>query len=300
MRKYLQFIAQYSRIKYNKLKKVIKMTINYGSPSHIAYILIALVFAFALYFVFRGRSKRAQKILILTLMCLNVIQHVFKSYIYPQHFGEGFNALTTAYNMCATLILLSPIVFLTRVKFLRDFVFYGGAVAGMIAILVPYWNIGMSALSWEVYRFFICHALLFASSLLTLLFGFHKASFRSAFGFAPAFFLAIGVIILNDIICIKCGAYIGTDGLSLLDALYFVNPTWSFGPPESFAWLLSLAEALAPDVLVYMPDGRCVPVLWYFIPIFIIMTLVGLVVCALTDKEGFRKDMQKLRAMFKK
>ena len=153
------------------------MKINYFSPAHVLYIAIAILFVATLYFVFRKRGVRAQRIAIFVLILLNVLQHLLKLEIYPMYDG-GFNALCTAYNMCALLILLSPFAFFIKFSPLRDFVYYVGTAAGMVAILIPYWNIGEDAFTWSFFRFFFCHALLFASSLLPLLFGHHKPKWR--------------------------------------------------------------------------------------------------------------------------
>lgn len=276
------------------------MLINYGSPAHIMYILIALGFAFLLYWIFRKKSEKSQKILIYVLMAINIAQHLFKSLIYPQHFGEGFNALNTAYNTCALLILISPLAMLLKCKYIRDYVFYIGSAAGMVALCVPYWHIGMSAFSWDVYRFFLCHALLLASSVLPLLFGFHRASYKRAPLFPLYFFGGVLLIILNDIICIKLGIYIGAEKLTLIDALYFANPTWSFGPPEAFAGLLlPICEALTPRFMLYTQSGRCVPVLWYFIPLYILITLLAFALLASLDAKSFKTDLESLKKKIK-
>ena len=48
-----------------------------------------------------------------------------------------------------------------------------GSVAGIAAIALPVWYIGMdvSELGWDYARFYICHALLFITSVLPLLLG---------------------------------------------------------------------------------------------------------------------------------
>ncbi len=275
------------------------MTINYFSLAHLIYIAIAIGFALGLYFLLRNRSRRAQRILVISLMALNVIQHLFKSYIYPQYEGLGFNSLNSAYNMCALLILASPIAYLSRSERFKDFIFYTGSAAGMVAVLVPYWHIGEYMFTWDVIRFFICHALLFASSVLTLLFGHHKPSWRSSYRIAVGFFVSIAVIIINDIFFLYMGLYPGESAENLFESLSHINPVWSFGPPEQFAFVEGIAKFFSPDIFVgENAAGLYVPILWYFIPIFLAISILSLPITALFDKERFLSDMKEYKEKF--
>lgn len=275
------------------------MTINYFSLAHLIYIGAAIGFAAALYFLLRNKSEMVKRICVVSLMALNVIQHLFKSYIYPQYEGLGFNALNSAYNMCALLILVSPIAYLSRSERLKDFVFYTGSAAGLVAILVPYWHIGEYMFTWDVIRFFICHALLFASSVLTLLFGHHKPSWRSSYRIAAGFFISVAVIIINDIFFLYMGLYPGENAENLFESMRHINPVWSFGPPEQFAFVEKIAKFFSPDIFVgENAAGLYVPILWYFMPIFLAISILTLPITAFFDKESFLCDMKKHKEKF--
>ena len=271
------------------------MKIYYGSLAHILYIVAALVITALLYFLLRRKSQKIQKNVIMVIMILNVFQHLFKSFIYPQYDGLGFTALSTAYNMCATIILISPLVFVLKFNLLRDFVFYVGSVAGIIAIVLPYWSIGADAFDLEFVRSFICHTMLFATSLLPLLFGIHRPSYKCFYKLALCFISILGIIILNDTVCILFGIYPGVEGLSLGEALRAANPVWAFGPPESFSWIADGAKVFLPDSWVgENPAGRFVPVVWYIIPMYLAITAVAFPICVLCDFENFKSDAAKL------
>ena len=274
------------------------MTIEYGSMAHIMYILIALLLVFLLYFLFRGKSEKMQKTVVVILMVLNILQHLFKAYIYPQYAGAGFSSLNSAYNMCALLILISPIAYFSKSETLRDFVFPVGSVAGIIAVLVPYWHIGESAFTWDVYRFFICHALLFASSLLPLLFGHHKPSWRSFWKIGLIFFAAIAFILINDIVFITMGKYHGApEGAELYEVLLMANPCWSIAPPDAFPFVFDIVKIFSPPIFTGdNPNGMIVPVMWYFIPLYIGITLLAFIVLGVMDKENFVPEMKSLFA----
>ena len=174
------------------------MVIRYGSVGHILSILLALALCAALFFLLRKKSEGTQRAVILFIMALNVLQHVFKTFIYPQYDGLGFTSLSTAYNMCATLILLSPIAMLLKLKPLKDFVFYIGTVAGLAVLFIPYWSIGREITDPEFFRSYVCHAMLFVSSVLPLLLGLHRPSYKCAFTLGLGFLSVILIIIMND------------------------------------------------------------------------------------------------------
>lgn len=112
------------------------MLIDYGSFAYCFYLLLPFAITVALYFVLRRRSMRTKKILIFCLLIANFIQHVLKTYIYPQYDG-GFSYNQTAYNMCAFLILVSPFIFLCKNDFLKDAIFFFGTAAGIAAGCPP-------------------------------------------------------------------------------------------------------------------------------------------------------------------
>lgn len=270
------------------------MKIYYGSPAHLVYIAATLLICALLFILLRRKSRKIQKYVILGIMLANVFQHIFKAFIYPQYTGHGFSALNTAYNMCAALILISPLVLLSKLNFLRDFVFYVGSVAGIIAILIPYWNIGNGAFDLEFVRSFICHTLLFVSSLLPLLLGLHKPTYKCFYKIGICFIATVALIVLNDAVCVLLGIYPGVEGMPLREALYTVNPVWAFGPPESFSWVIAIARFFSPDVWVgENAAGICFPILWYAVPMYVIITAVALPVCALVDRKNFVSDFKK-------
>ena len=59
------------------------MKINYFSFAHVLYLLIAAGLVAGLYFLFRSKGLRAQRVAVLSLVLINVIQHLFKLEIYP-------------------------------------------------------------------------------------------------------------------------------------------------------------------------------------------------------------------------
>ncbi len=271
---------------------------NYGSPFYLLMILLMVSAAIGLFFLLRRKSEGVKKAVVLSLMLLNLFQHLFKWAIYPMYEGMGFNVLSTAYNMCATLIILSPIAFLSKGAFLKNFVYPVGCAAGLVAVAVPYWYIGMSVseLGWEYARFYICHALLFIASLLPLLLGLHKPSFKAVLQPGAAFLLALVLILINDIIFITLGLFGGYEHHDLYASLLEINPCFSMGPPEEFIWLGRLSSFFTPGVFLgESSTGLYTPILWYAIPVYIGITLVAVAVFFSMDRKNLRLAASSLK-----
>lgn len=270
---------------------------DYGSPFYLSMIALLLFVCFLLWFFIRKLSPGKQKAAVFIIMLINSLQHLFKWAIYPIYEGQSFNALSTAYNVCALLILLMPIALLSNSRFLRDYVFIAGAFAGFITNVVPFWHIGVpvAELGWEYARFYICHSLLFYSGMLPLMLGMHKISYKRSPLISLGFLLSICLILINDIICISLGIYGGYTLEGLYQALYEMNPAMAMHPHESFPILDEIVRYLTPSV--FLPSGNngvYVPVLWYAVPVFIAFTLLPFLVIVVSRPREFITDLKKL------
>lgn len=269
---------------------------DYGSPFYVSMICLMILSCILLWLFIKRLSVKMQKLAVFLIMLANVLQHIFKWAIYPIYEGQSFNALSTAYNVCALLILLMPIAFLSKSRFLRDYVFIAGAFAGFITNVFPFWHIGIpvSELGWEYARFYICHTLLFYSGMLPLMLGMHKISYRRAPLISIGFLLSICLILVNNIICISLGIYGSYTLDGLYEALYEMNPAMSIHPNVNFPILDKIAEILTPEI--FLPsgnDGIYAPVLWYAIPTFLGFTALSFTVIVITRPKEFILDCKR-------
>ncbi len=265
------------------------MIIDYGSPAYIISALLPVGLLLGLYFLLRGKSRKIQKNVILSMSLINLCQHVFKFIIYPQFHGSGFNLFNTAYNICAFLIIFMPVALFLEFRLLSDLVFCVGSAAGIIALLIPYWNIGDSVFSWEFFRFHFCHSFLFVTASLTLMLGIYKPRFKDFIRLGSYVFLMLAVITANNALCMLIGLHPAKSG-NIYDELYLMNVAWTYGPPEQFSWVLPIAKFLSPDAWVGANDaGACIPFLWYLVPFYIIITALAMPIYALLDSAGAHK-----------
>lgn len=269
---------------------------QYGSPFYIATLLFLLAVTGAIYFWLYKKNTRIQKCVILAVMTVNVLQHFLKPILYAEYQGTGFNSLISAYNMCSVLIISSPIILLWGNRFFKNFLFFVGTAAGIGAIAVPFWYIGkpLSQLGWDYGRFYLCHALLFISSILPLLLGLHRPSYREFWQVGLGFLLALGIVLVNDVIFMSMGLFSGVTGNNIYESLLKVNPCWIMGPPPELPWLQNIADILTPKVFLGVnPAGHFAPILWYAIPLYAAISLASLGLFALLDHKQLSKDLQK-------
>ena len=270
------------------------MLINYGSFMYFAYIFLAIGACVGLFFLLRKRGEATKRAVVLSIALLNLAQHLLKGLIYP-HYWDSFSPhLSSAYNVCAFLIIASPFVFLWGNELLKNYICYLGSIAGMIAMLVPYWFIGQSAFQSEAYRFYLCHSLLFISSILPALLGLYRLRWRHFWKIGLLFFCMLGIIILNDLFFLWIGEYPVSNPSDIYGSLCEINPCWSIIEPSNFDWLTGLIRVFTPKFF----EG--LPILWYAIPMYIGITLVSFTVCTLVDLSAFKADFSAFKNRIKK
>ena len=254
-------------------------------------MIVPIALVAPMYFILKDKSDVTKKAAVLALSVLNMLQHLLKPYIYPQYFGEGFGARSTAYNMCALLILISPIVWLIGSELWKNFLFYIGSIAGLSSILVTYW---LAEPVEEQIRFVICHALLFATSFLPLLLGIFRVNYRKFWKLPFLFYACLMVLIINNTITFTMGIAGDTGSLTLFEFLYRENPCLAMHPPSDYPFVLSLVKIFTPDVFLGAKGGVETPILWMAIPLFLLITVVGFILGAVLDFERFSSDAKKL------
>ena len=254
-------------------------------------MLVPIALLTVLYFIFRDKSDLVKKTAVLIIALLNTLQHILKPYIYPQYHGESLGARSTAYNMCALLILISPIVWLVGSELWKNFIFYIGSIAGFSSILVTYW---LAEPMEEQIRFVICHGLLFVSSFLPLLFGIFHVNYRKFWKLPFVFFGCLMILIVNNIITFTMGIAGDTGSLTLFDFLYRENPCWAMHPPHDYPYVLDMVKLFTPDLFLGAKGGVETPILWMAIPLFLLITVVGFILGAVLDFERFSSDAKKL------
>lgn len=267
------------------------MTIRYGSFAYFLYIVIALGLTAGVYFLLRKRSEKTKKITVFCLMLVNTLQHFFKFIIWPHLWSTGFGHVNTLCNMCAFLIVVSPLVFLIGNDTWKNFITYVGSVAGMIAMVVPHWFIGLPAFSWEALRFYFCHTFLFMTSILPVLLSIYKINYRNFWKLPFLLFFGMIIIVFNDFVCVSIGFLDGKE--DFYGTLYSLNPMFIMHAPEAFPIMGKICAVFTPKAL------ENVAFLWLVIPMYILIATVTFGIGAVVDRMRFKKDFANICACFK-
>ena len=263
------------------------------SLPHIIYMLTPVVLLIVIYMLFRNAPAAVKRLAVFLLALLNTLQHLLKIYIYPQYAGESFGGRSTAYNMCALLILISPIILLIGSQLWQNFLFYIGSIAGIASLCVTYW---LKEPVEEQLRFVICHGLLFLTSFLPYLFGIYKINYRKCWKIPFVFVGCLTVLIVNNMVTFNLGLVGDTGNLTMWEFLVRENPCWAMCPPKNYPFVEELMSPLIPSPFLASKGGVDTPILWYFFPIVILMTVIGFLLGCVFDGKGVLRD---LKAPFK-
>lgn len=253
--------------------------------------MLGLLPTFVLYIVFRNAQAHARRTAVFAVAMLNLFQHLFKPFVWPHLRGTGFGLENTAYNVCALLIIVTPLSILFGGELLLEFIACIGSAAGAFTLLLPYWFFGGTPFSWEFLRAWTCHAMLLCSSALLLLFGLVRFRFRHCFRFGFLFVAMLATVLINDMIVLAL-----TEGRTGLYArLLALNPLWVMGPTERYPLLASLFESSSPAFLLKSAAHGYAPVLWYAVPFYILITIIAFLLGALLDRENFLGRLPKIK-----
>lgn len=270
------------------------MKLDFLSLPYFACLALSLGFIAIIYLLFRKCSNRTKKIVLLVMMLINIGQHLLKSFVWPHLWGHGFTYSNTCYNVCASLILVSPFVFFFGKGAMRDALVYIGTFGPLLAIVVPFWFDGHNLFEWEVLRFYVCHVLLVATSILPALWGLTKLSYKSFAAVPLCFFALLILIIFNAIVCVTLGL-VGNGTASLFDTLYSLNPCWVMhpAPPKGFEWAGAALEVFSPPIFLGNAERPYTPLLWYAIPMYLLIAILTFLIGILVDRKRFAADLKK-------
>ena len=235
--------------------------LKYWSLGHFISIFGPILLIVGLYFLLRKRKPRTQWIVIFSLMMLNVIQHIFKAWFwYPIYHGVFDFRSISFYNVCASMILLSPVVFLCKSKTLKDALFFLGNIAGILSLWLISVEMGVNILSAEFIRYFSCHTVLMVTSSLPVLLGLHTLSLKNFWKVCLCFFALESIVIIDNM------------------AIYLVKSNWDWAASYKIAYDANelLIYHAAPQsffkntfgsdfhLKYVVDDGTCfyIPILW--------------------------------------
>jgi hypothetical protein len=268
------------------------------------YIFFALLFFGAtagLYFLLRNKTDKTKKIILGSLLFFNLALHFLKL-TFPPYSTNPELAMREVWfvNICGTSVLFFPFIFLSKSAVAKDYMVYLGIISGFLAILYPTEAINKSVLTLDLWRFYICHAIIFAVPLLTVLLKLHKLDIRRIWKIPVCVCAMLLFIICNQVLQSELGIIpLRNDDMLHIN---FRNPSLIWGPTDDVAVLFSW---LTPDFMKTVPAGpyagqeKYWPFFWMLPGAIVYFTLLPLLLCFILDfketKNAFTKLLNTLK-----
>ncbi len=302
------------------------------------YFLFLLLSAGAivgLYFTLRKSSPRVQFIVLFSLLALGFLLHFVKMFIPPYaDYTDGFHITERGWrdswfvNICGANIALFMFFFLTKNKYLYDYMFYIGVISGAIALFYPEEPmakgdaIEQSAQILDILRFYYHHWMLLAVPLLTVLLKRHRLSYKRIWVAPVGLLLLMLFIVLNQILQSELGFVPlrdgdGADGLNVIVPNY-KNTSYIWGPLEIsygsdgpkvvMSDIGQILSYCCPNCFKFMRvpvlDGGTVteyitiakywPWFWLIVPVFTIVTPISFGLVMIFDHKAFLQNFKSL------
>lgn len=273
------------------------------------WIVLTIGAAVGLYFALRNRSDKTKKIVLWSILVFALVLHFLKALFPPYSVDQGRLYRDSWFvNICGANIALFPFFFLSKNKYIKDYMFYIGVLSGLISLFYPMEVIIKSNPTGEwldVVRFYIHHGILWIVPLNMVLLKLHELEYLRLF-MVPVCLLGVMLfIMLNQIFQSELG-YIPLRGDDMLDINY-KNSSMIWGPDNDLGWLLIWC---VPKVFRTIPVGPMAgaekywPWFWLIVPAFVILTPICFAICMIFQHKDFVLDcklfVDKLKTRFGK
>ena len=290
------------------------MIIEMFNGRYFFWILISAATIVGLYFALRKAPPFVQNLVLFSLLVVGFILHFTKMNIPP--YSDIVNGEIVIndrgwrdswfVNICGANIALFPFMFLTKNKYLKDYMFYVGVISGLIALFYPQEpmaKLDQMAELLDIIRFYFHHWMLLAVPLLMVLLKKHRLSYKRVWVAPVGILLLMLFIILNQVFQSELG-FIPLRNDSAIPN--YKNTSYIWGPlnqdgtmdpigaifdiftPECFKTLPVSCSGYGQEVgsLKYWPW------FWMICPAFVMVTPIAFLICMIFDHKKFGNDVK--------
>ena len=270
------------------------------------FILLCSGIIVGLYFILRNRSDKTKKIVLFSILAFNLILHFLKL-TFPPYSENPEQAQRDVWfiNVCATSVLFFPFIFISKSKVAKDYMVSLGVISGFLAMLYPTEAIDHSVLTLDLWRFYVCHIIIIAVPLLTVLLKLHKLDVRRIWKTPICVMAMLLFIICNQVLQSELGIIPLRDGD--IFNVNFTNTSLIWGPTDDVAVVFSW---LTPDFMKVIPCGpyagqeKYWPFFWMLPGVIIYFLLIPLILCFILDFKTtvstFKELFSKIKRLFSK
>lgn len=211
-------------------------------------------------------------------------------------------------NICGANIILFPIIYFSKNKYIKDYMFYIGVITGLIVLFYPQEPIAKGDAAqqmqeiWDVLRFYYHHWIIIAVPLLLVLLKKHTLSYKRIWVAPVGLLLLMLFIILNQVFQAELG-FIPLRNGGLIPN--YKNTSYIWGPLNgdgSMDPIGGIFEIFCPKIFKYLPvscEGyghaagslKYWPWFWLIVPCFILVTPICFGLAMIFDHKKFKSDM---------
>lgn len=212
---------------------------------------------------------------------------------------------STAENLCAFLIMVSPFIIKWGNKYMKDYLYYIGMISSILVFLVPTGAIGLELGNLEnfleVLRFYICHVPLLIIGFLEVDSGFHELNYHRLAAIPFMFLLVEGILVANA--CFLNLVLYKMDWNLFLDrGNPLLNSSLPFGPTPGMDKMLGfIYPYLIPYLQTYYVDGviKFTPVVYLFIPLCFGTLFLGPLLALPFERRRMKLDIEAIKMKHK-
>lgn len=267
------------------------------------FIIFSALIIIGLYFILKNKSNKTKKIVLLSILFFNLALHFLKLLFppYSMNLDKGMHDVWFV-NICSTSVLLFPFIFLSKSKTAKDYMVYLGIVSGFLALLYPTEAINKSVATFDLWRFYACHIIIFAVPLLTVLLKLHKLDVKRIWKMPICVSAMLLFIICNQILQSELGIIaLRSDDIFNVN---YANPSLIWGPTDGVAVMFSW---LTPNFMKTIPWGEFAgqpkywPFFWLLPGVIFYFILLPLILCLIFDFKDTVASFQRIfRRVFPK
>lgn len=254
-----------------------------------------------LYILLKNKTDKTKKLVLGALLFFNLALHFFKL-TFPPYSTNLQLAMREVWfvNVCGTSVLFFPFIFMSKSNVAKDYMVFLGIISGFLAMLYPTEAIGKSVLTLDLWRFYICHGIIIAVPMLTVLLKLHKLDVKRIWKTPICVCSTLLFIICNQVLQSELGIIpLRNDDMFNIN---FRNPSLIWGPTDAVAVLFSW---LTPSFMKTVPAGSYAgqekywPFFWMVPGVFVYFILVPLFICLIFNFKDTKNTFVNLFKLLK-